>query len=138
MPIAVLAFSVGAKWVLQNTRMLQAYSGLWIVFSMAMAVAWLIHAGQFEDLVANTWLGQDFGAVTVLITAFLLRLSGVAVNVQGQLLLMPPPSRIDGVLITPLCGGLLSFVMFTVARTTSCQGQADWDIRVRSLRDLAD
>lgn len=115
MPVAVLAFTLGVKWVLQNVRMLGVYSELWPVFAVAMAIAWLIHAGQFEDLIANTWLGEAFGSLTAQITVLLLDVSGMKAVLHGQMLALPPPSRVSGVLVTPLCGGLLSFIMFTFA-----------------------
>jgi exosortase/archaeosortase family protein len=115
MPAAVLIFALGSKWVLQNVRILQAYRELWPVFSVAMAVAWLIHLGQFEEFATNTWLGADFGVATIEVNAFLLRISGINAQVQGQVLRMPPPSMVPAVGVTPLCGGFLSFLMFTVA-----------------------
>jgi len=115
MPVAVLSFTLGVKWVLQNVRMLRVYSELWPVFAVAMAIAWLVHAGQFEDLIANTWLGEAFGSLTAQITVLLLDVSGMKAVLHGQMLALPPQSRVSGVLITPLCGGLLSFIMFTFA-----------------------
>ena len=108
-------FTIGAKWVLENVRFLQSYRELWPIFAVCMTLAWVIHAAQLEKIVANSRLGEAFGAITAQTAILLLRLSGIQAELQGQLLLMAPPSRVPGVLVTPLCGGLLSFLMFTFA-----------------------
>jgi len=111
----VFLFTIGTKWILENVRFLRSYRELWPFFAACMTLAWIIHSAQLEEMVANSRLGEAFGGVAAQTAMLLLRLSGVDANLQGQLLSMAPPSKVPAVLVTPLCGGLLSFLMFTFA-----------------------
>jgi len=111
----VFLFTIGTKWILENVRFLRSYRELWPFFAACMTLAWIIHSAQLEEMVANSRLGEAFGAVAAQTATLLLRLSGVDANLHGQLLSMAPPSKVPAVLVTPLCGGLLSFLMFTFA-----------------------
>jgi len=108
-------FVVGSRWVLYGVKFFSGYRDMWPVLCAAMAVAWLIHAVQLESYASSSPLGAFFGAVNVIITVALLRLTNIPVTVSGDVLSFGPPSMIGGVEVTPLCGGFLSFLMFIAA-----------------------
>lgn len=115
MGIGVLLFVVGSKWLLDGMNFLRAYRDMWPIFSLGMVIAWLIHAARVEDVIAGSWLGESFGTLTVSVTTLLLRVWGVPVTPEGNILLFGPPSLVSGVQVTALCGGFLSVLMFIAA-----------------------
>jgi len=115
MGIGVVCFAIGLKWLLEDVRFLSEFKDMWPVFSAVMVIAWLIHASQLENYAAGSLLGELLGKFTVYETLGLLHLSRVPVNVTGDVLLFGPPSLVDAVHVTPLCGGFLSVVLFIAA-----------------------
>jgi len=115
MGVGVVIFVIGSRWILEGVSLFANYRDMWPIFSAAMAIAWLIHAAQLENLAAGSWLGAFFGTATVHVTLALLHLSNVHAAVSGDILSFSPPSLIGAVEVTPLCGGFLSVLMFIAA-----------------------
>jgi exosortase/archaeosortase family protein len=88
---------------------------MWAVFCVVNIFAWLIHAGQVDEVLAESSVGSAFAGLTVVNTALLLRISGIPVTAAGEVLYMGPQSKIGAIAVTGLCSGFLSFMMFVVA-----------------------
>jgi len=108
------SFVVGSKWVLEHVTILRPYRDMWPVFCLVNMSAWLIHAGQIDQMLADSGIGSAFAHLTLL-DSTLLKLSGVPVAVDGQIVSMGSMSKVGPIAITGLCSGFLSFVMFTAA-----------------------
>jgi len=106
---------VGSKWVLEHVTILRPYRDMWPVFCLGNMFAWLIHAGQIDQTLADSGIGSAFAHLTLLDSTLLLKLSGVPVAVDGQIVSMGSMSKVGPVAVTGLCSGFLSFVMFTAA-----------------------
>jgi hypothetical protein len=113
--VGVTSFALGSRLLVENVPLLHPYKDMWAVFCIVNVFAWLIHAGQVDEVLANSSVGSAFAALTVANTAGLLRLSGVPVTSTGEILYMGPQSQIGAVAVTGLCSGFLSFMMFVVA-----------------------
>lgn len=113
--IGIASFALGSKLLVNNVPFLHPYKDMWAVFCVVNIFAWLIHAGQVDEVMANSSVGSAFAALTVANTAGLLRLSGVPVTSNGEILYMGPQSQIGAVAVIGLCSGFLSFMMFGVA-----------------------
>ena len=111
----VVLFAIGSKWLLDNVRLLVGYRDSWPVFCIAMLIAWLVHAAQLENYVADSFLGDAFGQMTIHVTTYLLRLSHLSMATTGNLLLLGSPSLVPSIQITPLCGSFMSVLMFVAA-----------------------
>lgn len=113
--VGVASFVLGSRLLVDNVPLLHPYKDMWVVFCVVNVFAWLIHAGQIDEVMADSSVGSAFAALTVANTAGLLRLSGVPVTSTGEILYMGPQSQIGAVAVTGLCSGFLSFMMFVVA-----------------------
>ena len=113
--VGIACFAFGSRLLVDNVPFLHPYKDMWAVFCVVNIFAWLIHAGQVDEVMANSSVGSAFAALTVANTAGLLKLSGVPVTSAGEILYMGPQSRIGAVAVTGLCSGFLSFMMFVVA-----------------------
>jgi exosortase/archaeosortase family protein len=113
--VGVVSFSLGSRLLVDNVTLLRPYRDMWAVFSVVNVFAWLIHAGQVDELLANSSVGSAFASLTIAYTGGLLKLSGVPVTATGEVLYLGPQSRIGAVAVTGLCSGFLSFAMFLFA-----------------------
>jgi exosortase/archaeosortase family protein len=111
----VVLFAIGSKWVLHGVRLLRDYDGVWPIFCVAMVIAWLIHAVQLENYVADSALGSGFARMTIYVTTCLLRFSHVHLTTDGNVLSLGPPFLMPAIRVTALCGGFLSVLMFVAA-----------------------
>jgi exosortase/archaeosortase family protein len=109
------SFIVGSKWVLENVSRLQSYRDMWPVFCVVNVFAWMVHASQVDQWLAESSVGAAFASVTLLESTVLLRLSGVSPIVVGGVVSLGAMSKIGPVEVTGLCSGFLSFMLFTVA-----------------------
>jgi len=115
--LGVSSFIVGSRLLVDNVSLLHPYRDMWAVFCVGNIFAWLIHAGQFDEVLANSSVGSAFASLTAANTAGLLKLSGVPVTSNGEFLYFGPPSQIGVIAVTGLCSGFLSFVIFVAAFT---------------------
>jgi exosortase/archaeosortase family protein len=113
--VGIASFAIGSRLLVDHVPLLHPYRDMWAVFCVVNIFAWLIHAGQVDEVMADSSVGSAFAALTVANTAGLLRLSGVPVTSSGEILYMGPQSQIGAVAVTGLCSGFLSFMMFVVA-----------------------
>jgi exosortase/archaeosortase family protein len=113
--VGIGSFAVGSRLLVDNVSLLRPYRDMWAIFCIVNVFAWLIHAGQVDEVLANSSIGSAFASLTVADTAGLLRLSGVPVTSTGEILYMGPQSQIGAVAVTGLCSGFLSFMMFAFA-----------------------
>jgi len=113
--VGVVLFSVGSRLFVDNVALLRPYRDMWAVFCVVNVFAWLIHAGQVDEVLANSIIGSAFASLTIAYTDSLLKLSGVPVTATGEVLYLGPQSRIGAVAVTGLCSGFLSFAMFLFA-----------------------
>lgn len=88
---------------------------MWPVFRVVNVFAWMVHASQIDQLLAESPVGAAFASVTLLESTVHLRLSGISGTVYGDLISMGAMSKIGPVGVTGLCSGFLSFMLFTVA-----------------------
>jgi exosortase/archaeosortase family protein len=113
--VGIASFTLGSRLLVDNVSLLHPYKDMWAVFCVVNVFAWLIHAGQVDEVLASSSVGSAFAALTVANAAGLLRLSGVPVTASGEILYLGPQSQIGAVAVTGLCSGFLSFMMFVVA-----------------------
>jgi exosortase/archaeosortase family protein len=110
-------FIVGSKWLFEHVIFLRSLRDLWPILCLMDIFAWLLHASQIDVEVTQSPLGVAFAAFTLRYSTLLLGLSGIHSNVSGEIISMGTGSGVGPIAVTPLCGGLLSFILFTVAFT---------------------
>jgi exosortase/archaeosortase family protein len=113
--VGIVSFVSGSKLLVNNARLLEPYKGMWAVFCVVNIFAWLIHAGQVDEVLASSSVGSAFASLTIAYTVGLLKLSDIPVTATGEILYLGPESQIGAMAVTGLCSGFLSFVMFLFA-----------------------
>jgi exosortase/archaeosortase family protein len=111
------AFIVGSKWVFEHVTFLRSLQELWPIVCLMDIFAWLIHASQIDVEVTQSSVGVAFADFTLQYSRLLLGISGIHSDVSGEVVSMGAASNVGPIAVTPLCSGLLSFILFTVAFT---------------------
>lgn len=114
-PVGVVGFVVGSRWLFEKLSFLKPWKGLWPVVCVVYVFVWLLHASQFDVALSESGVGAAFAGFTLRYSSLLLTLSGVHSTVRGDVISMGSLSRVGEIAVTPLCSGFLSFVLFTAA-----------------------
>ena len=113
--IGTVSFIIGSKWLFENVARLRSLRELWSMLCLMDIFAWLIHASQIDVEVTQSTVGVAFAAFTLRYSTLLLSVVGIRSDVSGEVISMGPASGVGPIAVTPLCSGLLSFILFTAA-----------------------